>query len=100
MGRRFPGSAGGGGGGGGVAVGEFNEVKMYRAAGTYTWTKPANLAPGSRIKVSVWGAGGGGNDENTSIGRGGGGGGLAIKFIDETSLGATETITIGAGTNR
>ena len=85
MGRRFPGSAGGGGGGGGTAtVGEFNEFRIYRKAGTYTWTKPSNLKEGSRIKVSVWGAGGRGNGHTTAIGRGGGGGGLAIEFIDES----------------
>lgn len=99
MGRRFPGSAGGGGGGGGggTANGEFNAYRIYRHSGSYTWTKPSNLKEGSRILVHVWGAGGCGGQQGTDTGRGGGGGGLAVKYIDETALGATEAITIGVG---
>lgn len=59
MGRRFPGSGGGASGGGGNAgLGEFNMVRTYSAAGSFTWTKPTNLG-GNRIRVYVWGAGGG-----------------------------------------
>ena len=100
MGRRFPGSAGGGGGGGGDSIGEFNVVKMFETAGSFTWTKPTKIG-GSRILVHVWGAGGAGHNarsgSSSAQGWGGGGGGYAMKYIDNSSLGATETITIGAG---
>ena len=84
----------------------FNCVEMFQFAGTYTWTKPADLDPEKPILVHVWGAGGAGRDTgsagatagtSTETPNGGGGGGLAVKYIDYASLGATETITIGAG---
>ena len=54
MGRRFPGAAGGGGGGGGTAtVGEFNEFRIYRKAGTYTWTKQSNLKEAVELSVCL-----------------------------------------------
>ena len=100
MGRRFPGSAGGGGGGGGGGgiPGEFNQYEVFHWASTITWTKPAGIT-GTRILVHVWGAGGSGTYGNagSALGKGGGGGGLAVKYIDVGSLGATETLTIGAG---
>lgn len=66
-----------------------------------TWTKP----PGAQsIKVYLLGAGGGGGSGRKgaalsarSGGAGGGGGGLAIAIIPASSLGATESVVIGAG---
>lgn len=84
----------------------YNCVETFQFAGTYTWTKPADLDPEKPILVHVWGAGGGGRDTGstgadagaTTFGpNGGGGGGLAVKYVTFASLGATETITIGAG---
>lgn len=61
-----------------------------------TWTKPANL---SYISVEEVGAGGGGGSTtNNNEGAGGGGGGeYATKIIQASSLGATETVTVGIG---
>lgn len=62
------------------------------AASPATWTKPTNL---KWIKVELW-AGGGGGGSYANAG-GGGGGAYNTKIIDVASLGATETVTIGAG---
>ena len=79
----------------------FNEYDLYTKAGTYTWTKPSDIDESKPILVHVWGAGGAGGDRHSTniYAHGGGGGGLAVKLIDVTSLGATETITIGQGSH-
>jgi len=64
--------------------------------GSNTWTKPANL---KYVVVRLVGAGGGGGGSSAtanSAGGGGGGGGYSEKLILEATLGATETVTIGA----
>jgi hypothetical protein len=64
-------------------------VRTYlTAASPATWTKPAGL---KYVIVEV--QAGGGNGEETA---GGGSGGYAKKLISNSSLGSTETITIGA----
>ena len=77
----------------------FNEYELYTQSGSYTWTKPSDIDETKPILVHVWGAGGCGVDYHNGGASpyGGGGGGLAVKLIDVTSLGSTETITIGAG---
>ena len=77
----------------------YNKFELFTAAGQHTWTKPANLDEEKPILVHVWGAGGKGDNYYTwtnDTGNGGGGGGLAVKLVDVASLGATETITVGA----
>jgi hypothetical protein len=67
-------------------------VRSYAyAASPATWTKPTGL---SFIEIELWAAGGSG-------GRNAGGGGGAYTFSKflPSQLGATETITIGAGGN-
>ena len=64
-----------------------------------TWTKPSNINADKPILVHVYGSGGSGGCKfnfGAVNNNGGGGGGLAVKLIDVSSLGATETITIGA----
>lgn len=66
---------------------------------TNTWTKPSY---GRMVKVEIWGAGGGGGggrDAATtqSGGAGGGGGAYNMQIFPIDDLGATETVTIGAG---
>ena len=80
----------------------YNTFDFYREAGTFTWTKPSDIDDSKPILVHVWGAGGTGHDayynSNTNC-NGGGGGGLAVKLIDVSALGATETVTVGARSN-
>jgi hypothetical protein len=71
-------------------------VRTYLNAGSpHTWTKPAGL---KYAVVEVQAAGGDG--ESVTItdggGGGGGGGGYGKKLIAVASLGATETVTVGA----
>lgn len=60
---------------------------------TDTWTKPSS---GTFVMVELWGGGGSGSSVATG-GCGGGGGGYAKKIFDIDDLGATETVTVGAG---
>lgn len=66
-----------------------------------TWTKPANAKVVISVAIGGGGGGGGGaggNTVNTCGGGGGGGGGAVVLTISLASdMGATETITIGAG---
>lgn len=66
-------------------------MKTYAVGAT--WTKPANL---KRIKVTVTGGGGAGYSGD-STGYSGSAGGTSIKIIEAAALGATETVTVGAG---
>lgn len=75
----------------------YNEYKIYKTAGTFTWVKPSDLDSSKPILVHAWGAGGCGGATSNVAGHGAGGGGLAVKYVDAGSLSSTETITIGAG---
>jgi hypothetical protein len=72
-------------------------TQVFTSSGTYT--KPAGV---SAIKVTVVGGGGGGGGAAAnapgfnSAATGGGGAGTSIKLIAASSVGSTETITIGA----
>ena len=72
-------------------AGRLLRVTTYTATGT--WTKGTDVGS---IVVEVVGGGGG----STSLlvgGGGGGGGGYSAKRVLSASLGATETVTVGAG---
>lgn len=77
--------------------GAFRTVQVFTAGGT--WTKPAGLV---RAKITCIGGGGAGGGASTtsagggSVGGGGGAGGCGIRVVAAASLGATETVTIGA----
>jgi hypothetical protein len=71
-------------------------IQVFSSSGT--WTKPADVRA---VRVIVVGAGGGGGGSagagtGAAMAGGGGGGGAAIKWIT-SGLGATETVTVGAG---
>lgn len=69
------------------------DVQVFTSSGT--WTKPAS---GTMALIRAWGAGGSGGRSSSTGGSGGGGGGnYADLWVPLSSLGATETVTIGAG---
>jgi len=67
------------------------------AASPATWTKPTGLKYIVVEGVGGGGGGAGGNFGSDAIGASGSGAGYCKKKIDEASLGATETLTIGDG---
>ena len=78
-----------GGGGGGL----LGAPKVFDSSGTYNKNELAS-------RVVVWVVGGGGGAGGTITNRRGGagaGGGTCIKTIESSSIGVTETVTIGAG---
>lgn len=72
-------------------------IQSFPATGTYT--KP----PGAKfVQVELWGAGGGGGGKGSvccvpASGAGGGGGAYSYRMFAAPEVGATETVTIGAG---
>ncbi|MFN8992119.1 MAG: hypothetical protein ACK5X3_00380 [Pseudomonadota bacterium] len=69
------------------------DYQAFPSAGAGTWTKPAGATVNDLVLVTMWAAGGGGGATN----GGGGGGGFALLLIPAISLGATVSISIGAG---
>ena len=77
----------------------IDEININVFTGNGTWTKPAGL---KYIIVEVVGGGGGGGGCDGDVGDtansgGGGGGGYTLKKILASSLGSTETVTVGTG---
>ena len=70
------------------------DVQTFTSSGT--WTKPTS---GTYAVIESWGGGGGGANGHSGSDYGGGGGGGAYNsaLILLSSLGSTETVTIGAG---
>lgn len=68
------------------------DVQVFSASGT--WTKPAS---GKIAVVEAWGAGGSGAFRSSGSAGGGGGGAYVVGRLPIADLGATETVTIGAG---
>lgn len=73
-----------------------DNVDVFTANGT--WTKPAGLVAAKITVVGAGGAGGGAAATaagQCSAGNGGAPGSIAVSVIDASSLGATETVTVG-----
>jgi hypothetical protein len=75
----------------------ITDYQAFTASGT--WTKPAGISANALAVVQMWAGGGsGGRGGGTyTIAEGGGGGGFGQFTIKASLLGATETITVGAG---
>jgi len=67
-------------------------TQTFTTVGANTWTKPTGL---KYVVVEAVGGGGTGGTSNGVNGGGGGGGGYCRKRIAASSLGATETATVG-----
>ncbi len=81
------------GSGRGGSGGLLGAPKVFDSSGTYNKNELAS-------RVVVWVVGGGGGAGGTITNRRGGagaGGGTCIKTIESSSIGVTETVTIGAG---
>jgi len=76
-------------------------VRVYENSGSpHTWSKPAGLKYIVVEGVGGGASGGSGYDADTNdqeAGAGGGAGGYFRKVVSATSLGTTETVTVGAG---
>lgn len=74
------------------------DVQIFTTPGTTTWTKPTGA---KAVHVICIGAGGGGASGRVNAGQQGGGGGaggcLSERTIPASVLGATESVTVGAG---
>lgn len=69
------------------------DIQNFTTAGTTSWTKPTGA---KMVEVWVIGGGGGGGT-GAATGTGGAGGGMGMKRFAAAALGATESLTVGAG---
>lgn len=70
------------------------DQQVFTSSGT--WTKPSGFSSKAYALIECWGAGGGAGRGTANFG-GGGGGSYKARWILLSSLGSTETVTVGAG---
>ena len=80
------------------AAAKVINTQTFDIVGPNTWTKPSGYSANSRVFIQAWAGGGSGARQSTagSCG-GGGGGGYNERWLNLSQMGATETVTIGAG---
>ena len=69
------------------------DFQQFTTVGANTWTKPAGAGPNDLVLCMLWGGGASGGVGNS----GGGGGGFLIGWAIASRLGATESVSVGAG---
>jgi len=80
----------------GIATGKKADQQVFTSSGT--WTKASGFSSKAYAFIQCWGGGGGASRAGTiSFLSGGGGGQYSQLWILLSSLGSTETVTIGAG---
>jgi len=72
------------------------DVVIFTSSGTFTKADYPGLK-GVRVRLVGGGGAGGGRSPSSPIGGGGGAGGYCEEFIPASSLGASVTVTVGAG---
>lgn len=81
----------------GVASSTIGIASTTAFTSSFTWAKPANLKYLVIEVVGGGGSGGGGSGGTSNNGGGGCGGGYAKEVLFPQEVGATETVTVGAG---
>lgn len=80
----------------GIVTGKKADQQVFTSSGT--WTKPSGFSSKAYSFIQCWGGGGGASRAVAiSFLSGGGGGQYSQLWILLSSLGSTETVTIGAG---
>lgn len=74
------------------AISGVADIQTFLASGT--WTKPTGA---KKVFIQAWGGGGSGGKGNSTNATGAGGGEYRETWLDASSAGTTETVTIGAG---
>lgn len=85
-----------------TGVNVFNGITIASSSvtifnGSGTWTKATQGNTGTVAFIEAWGGGGAGGARATVSAGGGGGGSYNSRFVPVSLLGATETVTVGAG---
>lgn len=74
------------------SAGRLNQ-QTFNVSGT--WNKPSGFQPNSMVLIQAWGGGGGGARAGKAAG--GGGGSYSLRWVLLSTMGVTETVTVGLG---